>query len=148
MHQHLIPSPFHIETLMAHNRGQGRLSTTSRRTSVRRHSLSGLIGSFSMAFSLDSSRPRPIHVKYNSASVDCVIFIQSFRLGRVGCVAEAPGARPSDSQAHFQTHSRSKTAAKPCPTPTQSDTMPREAPVRAIWWISVVARRAPLQPSG
>ena len=23
--------------------------------------------------------------------------------------------------------------------------MPREAPVRAIWWISVVARRAPLQ---
>src|SRR6187402_2336778 len=54
----------------------------------------------------------------------------------------------SDSQAHFQTHSRSKTVAKPCPTPTQSDAMPREAPVRAIWWISVVARRAPLQPSG
>jgi hypothetical protein len=23
--------------------------------------------------------------------------------------------------------------------------MPRNAPVRAIWWISVVARRAPLQ---
>jgi len=54
----------------------------------------------------------------------------------------------SDSQAHFQTHSRSKTVAKPWPTPTQSDAMPREAPVRAIWWISVVARRAPLQPSG
>jgi hypothetical protein len=51
----------------------------------------------------------------------------------------------SDSQAHFQNHSRSKTVAKPCPTPTQSDAMPREAPVRAIWWISVVARRAPLQ---
>jgi hypothetical protein len=49
---------------------------------------------------------------------------------------------------HFQTHSRSKTVAKPCPTPTQSDAMPREAPVRAIWWISVEARRAPLRPSG
>ncbi len=54
----------------------------------------------------------------------------------------------SDSQAHFQTHSRSKSVARPCPTPTQSDAIPREAPVRAIWWISVVARRAPLQPSG
>ena len=55
-----------------------------------------------------------------------------------------PSSRPlerSDSQAHFQAHSRSKTVAKPCPTPTQSDAMPREAPVRAIWWISVVARR-------
>jgi hypothetical protein len=54
----------------------------------------------------------------------------------------------SDSQSRFQTHSRSKTVAKPCPTPMQRDAMPREAPVRAIWWISVVARRAPLQPSG
>ena len=54
----------------------------------------------------------------------------------------------SDSQAHFQTNSRSKTVAKPCPTPTQSDAIPRAAPVRAIWWISVVASRAPLQPRG
>ena len=46
----------------------------------------------------------------------------------------------SDRQAQFQAHSRSKTVAKPCPTPTQSDAMPREAPVRAIWWISVAAR--------
>jgi hypothetical protein len=45
-------------------------------------------------------------------------------------------------------YSRSKAAAKPCPTPTQSEAMPRDAPVRAIWWISVVAKRAPLQPSG
>jgi hypothetical protein len=30
----------------------------------------------------------------------------------------------SDSQAHFQTHSGSKTVAKPWPTPTQSDAMP------------------------
>jgi hypothetical protein len=44
-----------------------------------------------------------------------------------------PEADRSDRQAHFQTHSRSKTVAKPCPTPTQSDAMPREAPVRAIW---------------
>src|SRR5262249_7769114 len=61
---------------------------------------------------------------------------------------EAPGLERSYGRAHFQTHSRSKIVAKPWPTPTQSDAMPREAPVRAIWWISVVARRAPLQPSG
>jgi hypothetical protein len=54
----------------------------------------------------------------------------------------------ADEARHFQPQSRSKTVAKPCPTPTQSDAMPREAPVRAIWRISVVARRAPLQPSG
>ena len=46
----------------------------------------------------------------------------------------------SDRQAYSQTHSRSKTVAKPWPTPTQSDARPRAAPVRAIWWISVVAK--------
>ena len=89
----------------------------------------------------------------NSGKSNCLNFgirtsAFEIRSGRARSAGRESEAERSDSQAHFQTHSRSKTVAKPCPTPTQSDAMPREAPVRAIWWISVVARRAPLQPSG